>query len=425
MMAIGKLVKGRGARGLLEYLLGPTDHNGEVRPRADVVGGTFGGRDVDALAREFAHLHRLRPRLGVHVAHMSLRFAPEDRALSDAEQAAIGEYWGRGMGFDGFVVISHGDHIHVAASRVTADGQVVSDQHDWRRSEALVRQIEERWNLTRVQSSHLLEPERAVTHRKAPTLAEIALAEKGEAPLAEQVRDILEAALTKPRTVTDFVAFLELHGVEVLPNVASTGKLNGFAYRYGGQEFTAKGLGRGFTLANMQKRGLAYEPHRDLEAINRCRARDAARLVGESDHAPAGIAAAGVGAGAGAAGDPRTDPGGSRPGADAAGGGHGSAHGGDAEDAGNRRDAGAGRIQGGADAGADRGSRSGGVDQGNEGRRDQNGEVPERGLAAGAEAAEERRRSRFGLIVTVALLTALPWVGSVLWLAWKAGLLTI
>ena len=46
-------------------------------------------------------------------------------------------------------------------------------------------------------------------------------------------------------------------------------------------------------------------------------------------------------------------------------------------------------------------------------------------LRRAQEAEEERRSSRFGLIVTVALLTALPCVGSVLWLAWKAGLLTI
>jgi len=46
-------------------------------------------------------------------------------------------------------------------------------------------------------------------------------------------------------------------------------------------------------------------------------------------------------------------------------------------------------------------------------------------LQRAREAVEERRSSRFGLMVTVALLTALPCVGSVLWLAWRAGLLTI
>jgi len=46
-------------------------------------------------------------------------------------------------------------------------------------------------------------------------------------------------------------------------------------------------------------------------------------------------------------------------------------------------------------------------------------------LQRAREAVEERRSSRFGLIVTVALLTALPCVASVLWLAWRAGLLTI
>lgn len=46
-------------------------------------------------------------------------------------------------------------------------------------------------------------------------------------------------------------------------------------------------------------------------------------------------------------------------------------------------------------------------------------------LKRAQEAEEQERSSRFGLVVTVAVLTALPCVGSVLWLAWKVGLLTI
>jgi len=295
-MAIGKLIKGRGARGLMDYLLGDHDHSGHERPRADIIGGTFAGRTAQEVAAEFGRLHALRPRLGVHVAHMSLRFPPEERPLSDVEMAAIGEHWARGMSFEGFAVVCHGDHVHVAASRIRTDGSVVSDSQDWARSEALVRDIERRWSLVEVEASHLLEPEKAVQHRKAPTIAEIALAERGGTPLAEQMRDLLEAALHDAPTVSTFVERLEAHGVEVQPNLASTGRLNGFAYRFQDQEFTAKGLGRGFTLANMQKRGLTYEPHRDAPALDRCRARDAARLVDAGDGQAADLAGAGRGA---------------------------------------------------------------------------------------------------------------------------------
>lgn len=273
---IGKLLKGSGARGLLDYLLASRDNNGEVRPRADLIGGTFTGRNARSIAAEFGRLHALRPRLGPHVAHMSLSLPEGERQVTDDEWSAIAAHWAKGMGFDGYAVVCHGDHIHIAASRVRLDGSVVSDSHDWRRSESLIREIEERWNLQRVESSHLLEPERAATHRLAPTHGRIALAERGVASPAEQIADVIDASLSGRRvTATEFVAALEAAGVAVRPNVATTGRLNGFAYELDGVTVTAKALGHGYKLQNLERRGLEYVQDRDFAALNAARERAA------------------------------------------------------------------------------------------------------------------------------------------------------
>ena len=66
---IGNLIKGRGARGLLDYLLAARDHKGKLRPVVRLVGGTVAGRTPRQIAAEFDALHALRPRLGVHVLH--------------------------------------------------------------------------------------------------------------------------------------------------------------------------------------------------------------------------------------------------------------------------------------------------------------------------------------------------------------------
>lgn len=42
---IGAMTKGSGVRGLLAYLLGSHDHNGQLRDEAVVVGGTITGAD--------------------------------------------------------------------------------------------------------------------------------------------------------------------------------------------------------------------------------------------------------------------------------------------------------------------------------------------------------------------------------------------
>ncbi|WPZ35527.1 DNA-primase RepB domain-containing protein [Thalassobaculum sp. OXR-137] len=283
---IGKLIKGSGSRGLINYLLADRDHNGDDRPRVEIIGGTLTGRDTRSLAAEFGQLHRLRPGLGQHVAHQSLRLHPDDPRLTDAEWSDLASQWADGMGFEAFVVVGHGDdHVHVAASRIRLDGSVVSDTHDFRRSEALVRQLEVRFGLIRVEASHLLEPERTEGHRKAPTMARIALSEKGIAVPSEQVADIIDATLSRSVTVTEFISTLEAAGIEVRPNLASTGKLSGFAYSLDGTVLTAKALGRGYTLRNLVKKGLDYEQDRDLPALTAARQRAAdGQLERTDDH---------------------------------------------------------------------------------------------------------------------------------------------
>lgn len=282
---IGKLLKGRGARGLAEYLLGSHDHNGELRDSVEVIGGTFSGTNAREIAAEFGALHQLRPTLGVHVMHMSLRLPPDERPVSNDEFAAIARHWAEGMGIEGYSVIRHGDdHVHIAASRIRSDGSVVSDNWDWKRSEQLVRQIEERFDLVQVEASHLLEPERAAEHRKAPRMEEIALAEKGQIVAKEVIADLIQSQLGNGKvSASDFARRLENAGVTVIPNLSSTGKLSGFAYELDGQRITASALGRGFTLGNLKKQGLDYEQSRDFEALNRLRHEREDRILARPD----------------------------------------------------------------------------------------------------------------------------------------------
>lgn len=287
-MAVAKQGTGGNAGGLTVYLMGTTDHNGLMRPRADVVGGTMAGRTASELAGELNDMRELRPGLGQHLMHTSIRFAPEDRDLTDAEQAEIGRRWADGMGYEVYAVISHGDHIHIPASRITLDGGVVSDSHNYRRSEEILRGIERDFGLRQVESSHLLEPERATDHRKSISQAEIGAAERGEHLVKEDLANMIEGLLNEGITATEFVDRLTEQGVDVRPNIASTGKLNGFSYGYGETSWTAKQLGRGFTLANMTKRGFDYEPGRDGERLREAKQRSEERSNPGSERAAPG-----------------------------------------------------------------------------------------------------------------------------------------
>lgn len=280
-MAIGKLTKGSDAGGLMAYLTQDNDQAGELRDRAEIIGGTVLGDTAKAAADELSDLKALRPSLEKNMAHMSIRLHEDDRDMSDAEWLEAADMWATGMGFESYAVVSHGDHIHIAASRIKIDGSVVSDSHDWRRSEQLVRDIEERFDLIRVESSHLLDWDKSADHRKGPTLAEIAMAERGEVPIKARLQDRLDELVNQEGGITasDFVKKLTSYGVDVRPNVASTGRLNGFSYGYGGVSWTAKELGRGFSLKNMIERGLNYEQDRDFQTL-----REASERSREQEH---------------------------------------------------------------------------------------------------------------------------------------------
>src|SRR5437588_10139562 len=87
---IGRPTKGRGFRGLLNYLA-EKDH-------ARLLGGDMAGRNPRELAHEFGLVRRQRPRVKRAVAHMFLRPAPGEH-LSDAQWTTIASYYLAGMGF--------------------------------------------------------------------------------------------------------------------------------------------------------------------------------------------------------------------------------------------------------------------------------------------------------------------------------------
>lgn len=89
-MAIGNLTKGGNAAGLVEYLLAGHDHKGEVRHRADIVGGTLGFEE-DAAKIHLDAFKNLRPSLNRNVVHLSISLTQEDRELTDHEWTQIGD----------------------------------------------------------------------------------------------------------------------------------------------------------------------------------------------------------------------------------------------------------------------------------------------------------------------------------------------
>lgn len=144
---IAKIIKGKGFRGALNYLL---------EERGQIIGGNMAGTTSRELAAEFKTVRQLRPKVGKAVVHIPLSAHPSDRPLTDAEMAAIAERLATALGYEHSprVVIRHHDtehqHVHLLLSKIDSYGQAVSDAHDYRKAEQVLRQIEADYGLTRL-----------------------------------------------------------------------------------------------------------------------------------------------------------------------------------------------------------------------------------------------------------------------------------
>ena len=320
---IAKAVKGKGFRGALEYDL--------TKEQGRVIDKNMAGENPRELAAEFGEIRKLRPTLGKAVLHVSLSAAPGEK-LTDEQWSEIGKRYLDGMGLEQnqFVITRHTDteheHIHILANRIRFDGSVTSDSQDYRRQEALMREIERDYGLERVAPS--IEAE-----RRAPTKGEIESAIRtGEPSTRQQLQQLCDAAARDSRSFTAYQERLEAAGVELVPVAQLQGaKLSGLLYRLDGVTMKGSDLGKSYSPAGLEKRGVTYEQDRDFAAVRASVEREAGRAVGQPDRDREASQAPERG----------------RTGSDlgAAGPGDGSPHGRDAADAGRDRaqEPGAGR----------------------------------------------------------------------------------
>jgi RepB DNA-primase from phage plasmid/Relaxase/Mobilisation nuclease domain len=301
---IAKAVKGKGFRGALEYDL--TKEGGQV------LDTNMAGENPRELAAEFGEIRKLRPNLGKAVLHVSLSAAPGEN-LTDEQWREIGKRYIDGMGLEKnqFIVTRHTDteheHIHILANRIRFDGSVTSDSQDYKRQEAIMRELERDYGLQRVAPS--IEAE-----RKAPTKGEIEGGIRTGQPSAkQQLQQLCDGAAKDCHSFTEYQERLDAAGVELVPVAQLEGaKLSGLSYRLDGVTMKGSDLGKAYSPAGLAKRGVTYEQDRDFAAVRASVERDTARAFGEPDRDSAADQAperGGLGRDAGAvgAGAGRTD----------------------------------------------------------------------------------------------------------------------
>jgi Relaxase/Mobilisation nuclease domain len=258
---IGKHIKGKSFRGLLNYLFG--------KDGAKQIGGNMEGTNPRELAAEFGISRRLNPKVNRAVYHASLSLAHKE-SLDDDIWDEIAQKYLQAMGFNmnQYVVVRHTDrtheHIHIAASRIQLDGTTVSDSWDDRRSEAVIRKLEQEYNLQSVQPSWEKD-------KHSPTTGERRhLARTGEESVRVRLQRSLDQATHDHPTMPELIERTQQQGINVRVGYTRTGIVKGISYQLDGVAFSGTHLGKAYTFPGLQKhRGVNYSPKRDDKRIKK------------------------------------------------------------------------------------------------------------------------------------------------------------
>ncbi|MEW2417504.1 mobilization protein [Streptomyces sp. NPDC046866] len=237
-----KLDEGNDTYGLLHYLYGPGRRDEHVDPHMVAAWDAYvddparsPGMSISDLALildapVFA-MRGTKPRL--HVYHVAVRNAPEDRILSDGEWAEVarGMMHAAGIAEHGddeacrWAAVRHADdHIHIVATKVREDGRQPNLRQDIVRMQAAARSFEENFGLRRLEHGDK-------TAACWQTSGEQEKAERrglSEAPRATLQRTVREAAAASISD-GDFFAKLTASGLRVKQRIAPDGTLAGYS----------------------------------------------------------------------------------------------------------------------------------------------------------------------------------------------------
>ena len=271
MKGMQKIRRGKSFAGVVLYALRSGSHH---KCTPNVIGGNMMGDIAGDLTAEFNTTKMLRPDVAKPVWHNSLRL-PKNEALTDAQWSKIADDYMKRMGFSETHLrcyVLHddidGQHIHIIASRIDLNaGKLYLGKNENLISTRIIQQLERDYSLTRTKgpesgaalspASHYPKPKRKKSRNEA-----MMGKRTGEPCPKTIIQESLEVLLSRRLPTTEFVQQLTAQNIKALPNIASTGKMNGFSFEYNGIAFKASQLGKSYSWSALQSK-LDYIPERD------------------------------------------------------------------------------------------------------------------------------------------------------------------
>lgn len=241
---IGKTIIGTSFGGCVRYLF--AGHKNSQEEKWAEVLEAIGVRDDSAasMTADFNRGRRLNPSLGRAVWHTSISFNPDDSAkLTNSKMLAVAYDYLAGMGLDNtqYAIIRHNDkehpHFHIVANRVANDGQTISDSHNYKRSEHILKQLSQKHELTPVQG------------KRTDRIKEKQL--KGDDKIRYQIFQAVQQALEGCTSGLHFDDVLKKQDITYQIHKNKAGNATGISFKKGDHCFKGSQVDRKLSLAGI------------------------------------------------------------------------------------------------------------------------------------------------------------------------------
>ena len=262
-----KIKRGKNFAGVVFYALRPASHH-KVDPV--VVGSNMMGCLAKELIAEFGATKTVRPDVAKPVWHNSLRL-PKGESLTPVQWSYIADDYMARMGFSETHLrcyVLHddedGQHIHIIASRASLDaGKLYLGKNENLISTRIIQELEKDYQLTRTKGPKESPAAPSPKPKLKKSRNEMMIEKRtGELCPKAIIQNALNELLGSRQSIIGFVQQLLAQRIKAIPNIASTGKMNGFSFEYSGISFKASQLGKAYSWPALQGK-LDYQPERD------------------------------------------------------------------------------------------------------------------------------------------------------------------
>ena len=235
---IGKISKGAGFRGCVNYVLG--------KPDAKLLAAEGVLTDsIQTITDCFQSQRMMKPHIRQPVGHISLSYAPEDASrMTDEILVSLAKEYMQKMGIKEtqYIIARHKDqkhpHVHIVFNRVDNNRRTISDKNDCYRNVKVCKELKEKYGLYFGKGK-----DRVRTHRL-----------KGNDKTKYEIYHAVKYSLSKSNNWKLFISELSRQGIKT--EFKYRGKSNviqGLSLTKDGITFKASGIDRNFSYSKLDK----------------------------------------------------------------------------------------------------------------------------------------------------------------------------